>query len=85
MVQSYVPIARSKGQTCKSSSSKLHSTSTNGDAVGTVVAEKYLDLKQDIPCKGIIINNQVIFWGRHGRDSMVVGFTTTYAISAHHD
>jgi hypothetical protein len=67
----YVPIARSKGQTCKSSSSKLHSTSTNEDAVGTVVAEKYLYLKQDIPCKGImpckgiIINNQVIFWGRH--------------------
>ena len=22
--------------------------------------------------------------GRHGRDSMVVGFTTTYAISAYH-
>jgi hypothetical protein len=24
------------------------------------------------------------FWGRRGRDRMVVGFTTTYAISAYH-
>jgi len=23
-------------------------------------------------------------WGRHGRDRMVVGFTTTYAICAYH-
>ena len=23
-------------------------------------------------------------WGRRGRDRMVVGFTTTYAISAYH-
>jgi len=23
-------------------------------------------------------------WGRHGRDCMVVGFITTYAISAYH-
>jgi len=26
----------------------------------------------------------IITWGRHGRDRMVVGFTNTYAISAHH-
>jgi hypothetical protein len=25
-----------------------------------------------------------IQWGRRGRDRMVVGFTTTYAISAYH-
>jgi len=25
-----------------------------------------------------------VFWGRRGRDRMVVGFTTTYAISAYH-
>jgi hypothetical protein len=24
------------------------------------------------------------YWGRHGHDHMVVGFTTTYAISAYH-
>jgi len=23
-------------------------------------------------------------WGRRGRDRMVVGFTTTYAINTHH-
>ena len=23
-------------------------------------------------------------WGRRGRDNMIVGFTTTYAISAYH-
>jgi hypothetical protein len=26
----------------------------------------------------------LIFWGRRSRDRMVVGFTTTYAISAYH-
>jgi len=25
-----------------------------------------------------------VSWGRRGRDRMVVGFTTTYAISAYH-
>ena len=25
-----------------------------------------------------------VLWGRRGRDRMVVGFTTTYAISAYH-
>jgi hypothetical protein len=29
-----------------------------------------------------IIN--LLSWGRHGRDRMVVGFTTTYAIIAYH-
>jgi hypothetical protein len=24
-------------------------------------------------------------WGRHGHDHMVIGFTTTYAISAYHN
>jgi hypothetical protein len=28
--------------------------------------------------------DQNIFWGRHGHDSMVDGFTTTSAISAYH-
>jgi hypothetical protein len=30
------------------------------------------------------IDMHIKFWGRHGRDSMVVGFTTTCAISAYH-
>jgi len=29
-------------------------------------------------------NNLYLFKGRRGRDRMVVGFTTTYAISAYH-
>jgi len=28
--------------------------------------------------------NQTLFRGRRGHDHMVVGFTTTYAISAYH-
>jgi len=28
--------------------------------------------------------NMLSIWGRRGRDRMVVGFTTTYAISAYH-
>jgi hypothetical protein len=27
---------------------------------------------------------QFVIWGRHDHDRMVVGFTTTYAISAYH-
>ena len=27
----------------------------------------------------------ITYWGRHGRDRMVVGFTITYAISVYHD
>jgi len=32
------------------------------------------------------MTNPICFWnrGRRGRDRMVVGFTTTYAISAYH-
>jgi hypothetical protein len=34
-------------------------------------------------CKGD--TSSILLWrGRHGRDRMVVGFTTTYAISAYH-
>jgi hypothetical protein len=38
----------------------------------------------------MVINNNIVLslpttnWGRQGRDRMVVGFATTYAISAHH-
>ena len=38
----------------------------------------------------MVINNNIVLslpttnWGRHGRDRMVVGFATTYAISAYH-
>jgi len=28
--------------------------------------------------------SRVTIWGRRGRDHMVVGFTTTYAISTYH-
>jgi len=35
----------------------------------------YLMFYKASPCK---------IWGRHGRDRMVIGFTTTYAISAYH-
>jgi len=36
---------------------------------------------------GLYSNSVVFFfirWDRHGRDRMVVGFITTYAISAYH-
>jgi len=29
-------------------------------------------------------NLNFLFWGCHGRDRMVVGFTTTYVISVYH-
>jgi len=34
-----------------------------------------------------MINHKLViirYWARRGRDHMVVGFTTTYAISAYH-
>ena len=31
-----------------------------------------------------ILDIQLYPWDRRGRDRMVVGFTTTYAISVHH-
>jgi len=31
-----------------------------------------------------IKKNTIVPWGRHGRDRMVVGFTTTCAISTYH-
>jgi hypothetical protein len=37
--------------------------------------------------RGIYLVDSIIFkplWGRRGRDQMVVGFTTTYAISVDH-
>ena len=38
----------------------------------------------------MVINNNIVLslpttnWGRQGRDRMVIGFATTYAISAYH-
>ena len=32
----------------------------------------------------VVVSNTYFTWGWRGRDRMVVGFTTTYAISAYH-
>ena len=42
------------------------------------ILDEYLHL-QDIK-----VSCQEFYRGRHGRDRMIVGFTTTYAISAYH-
>ena len=47
--------------------------------------------KQDLKVKTISLKKRFVNslisiskWGHHGRDRMVVGFTTTYAISTYH-
>jgi hypothetical protein len=35
-------------------------------------------------CSWNIAFFSIIYWARRGRDCMVVGFTTTYVISAYH-
>ena len=44
----------------------------------------------DVTHQMLVPNKKVLsllplWWGRRGRDRMVVGFTTTYAISAYHN
>jgi hypothetical protein len=45
--------------------------------MGSIKGREFVKSKPDI-------NTDDCLFGRHGRDRMVVGFTTTYAICAYH-
>jgi len=49
-------------------------TLSHYNMVLVIVTKQFLSVYHDYPA----------YWGRCGRDRMVVGFTTTYAVSAYH-
>jgi hypothetical protein len=60
--------------------------SSNFFTLNTTFCQKFHKSKQHLLIRSIvhIYLEKNIFWGRRGRDDMVVGYTTTYEIDAYH-